>query len=206
MSERRENDAESIRIREALPEDGAALMEAIGRIDEETEFLGKPGEYRRWRDGVEERLAHMRAKQSGIYFLALDGGEIIGFLGAFVGMLQATRGALYIAHVGLRGASRGRGVGTRLFVAVEDWARAHGIWRLELRVDEVNARGQALYRKRGFITEGRIAGAVFLAGEPHAHHWMAKTLRPLEGADWSAVDPAPGQIDPGEVTFRALRP
>jgi GNAT superfamily N-acetyltransferase len=206
MSERRESDAEGISIREALPEDGAALMETIGRIDEETEFLGKPGEYRRWREGIEERLAQMRAKRSGVYLLARDSGEIIGFLGAFGGVLQATRGVLYVAHVGLRRAWRGRGVGARLFVAVEDWARAHGVWRLELRVDEVNERGQALYRKRGFITEGRIADAVFLDGEPHAHLWMAKALRPLDGPDWASVDPAPGRIDPGEVTYRALRP
>jgi len=201
-----ESNAERLLIRETLPEDAAALMETIGRIDEETEFLGKPGEYRRWREGFAERLAQMRAKQSGIYFLALDGGEIIGFLGAFRGALQAMRGVLYIAHVGVRRAWRGRGVGTRLFVAIEDWARAQDMWRLELRVDEVNARGQALYRKRGFITEGRIADAVFLEGEPHAHHWMAKTLRPLDGADWPAVDPTPGRIDPGGVTLRALRP
>ncbi len=198
--------AERPLIREALPADGPALMEAIGRIDEETEFLGKPGEYRRWREGFEERLAQMRAKQSGVYLLALDAGEIIGFLGAFGGVLQATRGVLYIAHVGLRRSWRGRGVGTRLFGAIEDWARAQNIWRLELRVDEVNERGQALYRRRGFITEGRIADAVFLDGEPHAHHWMAKTLHPLDGADWASVDPAPGRIDPGDVTFRALRP
>lgn len=206
MSERRERDAQSLCIREALPEDGAALMEAIGRIDEETEFLGKPGEYRRWREGFEERLAQMRAKQTGIYLLALDAGEIIGFLGAFGGVLQATRGVLYIAHVGLRRAWRGRGAGARLFVAVEDWARTQGVSRLELRVDEMNARGQALYRKRGFVTEGRIADAVFLEGEPHAHHWMAKTLRPLDGPDWPSVDPTPGRVDPGHVTFRALRP
>jgi GNAT superfamily N-acetyltransferase len=201
-----ETNVERAVIREALPADGAALMEAVGRIDEETEFLGKPGEYRRWREGFAERLAEMRAKRSGIYLMALDGDEIVGFLGAFGGMLRATRGAFYIAHVGLRRAWRGRGLGTRLFVAIEDWARAQGYWRLELRVDELNERGQALYRKQGFVHEGRIAEAALLDGVPRVHHWMAKTLVAFADPAWPSLDPPPGRLDPGAVTFRPLRP
>lgn len=198
--------APAVLIRQALPEDGPAMMDAIGRIDEETEFLGKPGEYRRWRDGVEQRLAHMREKRSGAYMLALDRGEIIGFLGGFGGFFRRSNGVFYIAHVGIRRVWRGRGIGTRLFTAFEDWARAVGGWRLELRVDEANARGQALYGKRGFITEGSIADAVFLDGKAHAHLWMAKTLRALDGPDWGEIDLPPGRVDPGPVTFRPLRP
>jgi RimJ/RimL family protein N-acetyltransferase len=195
-----------VHLRTALPEDGPALMEAVGRIDEETEFLGLPGEYRRWREGVEERLALMREKRSGAYLLAEAGGEIIGYLGGFAGFFRRAKGAIYIGHVGLRRAWRGRGIGTRLFIAFEDWARAEGAWRLELRVDEANERGQALYRKRGFTSEGRIADAVFLEGQAHAHLWMAKTLVPLAGPDWERLDPPPGRVDPGAVAFRALRP
>jgi RimJ/RimL family protein N-acetyltransferase len=195
-----------ILIRAALPEEGGALLEAVGRIDEETEFLGKPGEYRRWRDGVEERLVAMRDKRSGIYLLALAGDEIIGFLGGFAGVFRRSSGVLYIGHVGLRRAWRGRGIGTRLFIAVEDWARAGGAWRLELRVDEANEHGQALYRKRGFVSEGRIADAVFLDGRAHAHYWMAKTLRPLDGADWREVDLPPGRVEPSALAFRPMHP
>jgi GNAT superfamily N-acetyltransferase len=196
----------SIIIREALPEDGPAMMEAVGRIDEETDFLGKPGEYRRWRDGIEARLALMREKRSGVYLLALAEGEIIGFLGGFGGFFRRSSGNFFIAHVGIRRAWRGHGIGTRLFIAIENWARAGGAWRLELRVDEANERGLALYNKRGFVSEGRIADAVFLDGRPHAHYWMAKTLHPLDGPEWDAIDLPPGRIDPGAVTFRPLQP
>lgn len=196
-----------IAIRAALPEDGPALMEAIGRIDEETEFLGKPGEYRRWAEGASARLADMRFRGSGAYFIALSGGEILGFLGAFAGGVERARGLVYIGHVGLRRAWRGRGIGARLFAAIEDWARAQGAWRLELRVDEANERGQALYRKCGFAIEGRIAQAVRLDGVWHAHYWMAKELRTLEGPAWEPVELTPARpAAPGAVTMRALQP
>jgi len=194
-------------LREALPEDGAALMEAIGRIDEETEFLGKPGEYRRWSEGVATRLAEMRRRATGAYVLALHGGEIVGFLGAFTGAVERARGLVYVGHVGLRRAWRGRGIGTRLFAAIEEWALAHGGWRLELRVDEANERGLALYRKRGFVIEGRIAQAVRLDGRWHAHYWMAKVLRELEGPAWAPLDLPPlAAPAAGAVTIRRLEP
>jgi RimJ/RimL family protein N-acetyltransferase len=193
-------------IREALPEDGPALMDAIGRIDDETEFLGKPGEARRWADGFSERLAFMRERGTGTYVTALAAGEIVGFLGAFGGGFERTRGLIYIAHVGIRRDRRGRGIGTRLFVAIEAWARAHGAWQLELRVDEANERGQALYRKQGFAIAGRIEEAVMLEGRWHAHFWMAKTLRELEGPGFEPIELPPLRSATPAVTIRPLLP
>ena len=197
-----------ITIREALPADGPALVEAIGRIDEETEFLGTPGEYRRWwADGGAARIAALRERGTGVYLVALSGGETVGFLGAFPGAFAATRGILYIGHVGLRRAWRGHGIGTLLFAAIEDWARRNGAWRLDLRVDEANERGLALYRKQGFAIEGRIAQSVKLADRWHAHYWMAKALRELDGPAWQRLDPAPQRPAlSGAVTIRSLRP
>jgi RimJ/RimL family protein N-acetyltransferase len=197
---------DDIVIREASPEDGPTLIDAIGRIDEETEFLGKPGEARRWADGFPERLADMRERGTGVYLLALAGGEIVGFLGAFVGWFERARGLIYIAHVGIRRDRRGRGIGTRLFVAIEDWARAHGAWGLELRVDEANERGQALYRKQGFAIAGRIEEAVMLEGRWHAHFWMAKTLRDLKGPGFEPIDLPPLRSATAAVTIRPLLP
>jgi RimJ/RimL family protein N-acetyltransferase len=197
---------DNILVRQALPEDGPALMDAIGRIDEETEFLGKPGEARRWADGFPERLAGMRERGSGAYFVAFAAGEIVGFLGAFAGGFERARGLIYIGHVGIRRDRRGHGIGTRLFVAIEDWARAHGAWRLELRVDEANERGQALYRKQGFAVSGRIEEAVMLEGRWHAHFWMAKTLRELEGPDFEPIELPPLRSATPAVTIRPLLP
>ena len=109
--------------------------------------------------------------------LALDRGAIIGYLSAFTGWFERNRGNVFIAVVGLRETCRGRGIGTRLFEAVEEWARARGAWRLELRVSSLNERGQALYRKRGFEIEGTIREGVLRDGDWTDDFWMAKAAR-----------------------------
>jgi RimJ/RimL family protein N-acetyltransferase len=183
-----------IMIRSAQPADGEALMRAVAQIDAETEFLGVPGQPHPWADRPEAELRSLNDKERGIVLLALTGrGEIIGYLSAFLGHFARNRGNLFIAVVGLREAYRGRGIGTRLFEAVEEWARAHRAWRLELRVSSLNERGQALYRKRGFLVEGRIRGGVFRNGAWTDDLWMGKPLEPLPGRPLGMVNPDPGR-------------
>jgi ribosomal protein S18 acetylase RimI-like enzyme len=51
---------------------------------------------------------------------------------------------------------RGRGVGSALLVAAIEWTRAAGIHKLWLEVFAHNEGGLALYRKHGFVEEGRL--------------------------------------------------
>ncbi|HEV3183416.1 MAG TPA: GNAT family N-acetyltransferase [Xanthobacteraceae bacterium] len=194
-------------VRHAVPDDVPALDQAIATIDEETEFLAKPGEYRqRWAPGFAGRLKEMNEKNTGAYAIALNGGEIVGFLGAFAGVIKRARGIVYIAHVGVRAAWRGRGVGTALFEAIEAWARGQNAWRLDLRVDTQNARGLALYQKRGFVIEGRIVDGAGTHGVWRDHFLMAKALRVLSEPPWEPLElPLSGQGADGPVSFRPLR-
>jgi RimJ/RimL family protein N-acetyltransferase len=50
---------------------------------------------------------------------------------------------------------RGRGVGSALVRAGIDWARGQGLHKVSLEVFAHNEAGIALYRKSGFIEEGR---------------------------------------------------
>jgi RimJ/RimL family protein N-acetyltransferase len=198
---------EAFIVRPAGPVDVPALTATIATIDEETEFLGLPGEYlRRWAPGFAERLKEMGEKGTSAYFLAEAGGAIIGFLGALAGAYARTRGVVYIAHVGVRAAWRGCGVGSALFAAVEEWARTHGAWRLDLRVDTQNARGLALYTKRGFAVEGRIVDGACTDGVWRDHFLMAKALRTLDAPAWAPLELAPKGEAAGEVpvSFRRL--
>src|ERR1043166_4484586 len=196
---------EAFIVRAAVPADVPALDQAIARVDEETEFLAVPGEYlRRWAPGFAERLAAMNAKGTGAYFLAEHGGEIVGFLGAYAGALERARGIVYIAHVGVRKAWRGRGVRSALFAAIEDWARGQGAWRLDLRVDTQNARAIALYQKHGFAVEGRVVDGALRAGVGCDHFVMAKALRVLTEPPWAPLElPPTGEGTGAPVTFRA---
>jgi RimJ/RimL family protein N-acetyltransferase len=82
-------------------------------------------------------------------FVAVSADEIVGFLGVVerfgcgeLGMLVA-RGW------------RGRGVGSALLAATIDWARDRGLHKLALSVFPHNDAAIALYRKFGFVEEGR---------------------------------------------------
>jgi RimJ/RimL family protein N-acetyltransferase len=197
---------EAFIVRHAVPADVPALAATIAKIDEETEFLGPPGEYLwRWAPGFAERLAAMNEKGAGAYFLAEAVGEIVGFLGAWAGALECTRGVVYIAHVGVRRAWRGQGVGSTLFAAIEDWARGQGAWRLDLRVDTKNARGFALYQKRGFVVEGRVVDGALRDGVWCDHFVMAKALRVLSEPLWQPLELPGGEGAEEPVSFRPLR-
>jgi RimJ/RimL family protein N-acetyltransferase len=51
---------------------------------------------------------------------------------------------------------RGRGVGSALMGAAIDWGREHGLHKISLSVFPHNAAAIALYRKFGFVEEGRL--------------------------------------------------
>lgn len=84
-------------------------------------------------------------------FLAEEGGDIIGSL-----HVHANRYHGY-GEIGMMVARdwRGRGVGTALMEAAIAWAREQGLHKLSLDVFPHNEAAIALYRKLGFVEEGR---------------------------------------------------
>jgi RimJ/RimL family protein N-acetyltransferase len=68
--------------------------------------------------------------------------------------------------------SRGRGVGTALVGAAIQWARARGLHKLTLSVFPHNDAAIGLYRKFGFVEEGR----------------RVKQIRRANGELWDLVD------------------
>jgi putative acetyltransferase len=52
---------------------------------------------------------------------------------------------------------RGRGVGSALMVAAMQWARNWGVEKVTLEVYPSNDRAVALYRRFGFVEEGKLA-------------------------------------------------
>jgi ribosomal protein S18 acetylase RimI-like enzyme len=97
---------------------------------------------------VEKRAASWDLDRT---LVALAAGEVVGLL--FV--LESGFG---FGEIGMMVAAgwRGRGVGTALVAAAIDWARARGLHKLTLSVFPHNEAAIALYRKFGFIEEGRL--------------------------------------------------
>jgi RimJ/RimL family protein N-acetyltransferase len=67
---------------------------------------------------------------------------------------------------------RGQGVGTALVAAAIDWAQARGLHKLTLSVFPQNEAAVALYRKFGFVEEGR----------------RSKHIRRANGELWDLID------------------
>jgi RimJ/RimL family protein N-acetyltransferase len=79
--------------------------------------------------------------------------------GEVVGVLSISESAFGFGEIGMMVAAdrRGRGVGTALVAAAIDWARSRGLHKLVLGVFPQNQAAVGLYRKVGFVEEGRRA-------------------------------------------------
>jgi RimJ/RimL family protein N-acetyltransferase len=84
----------------------------------------------------------------------------------------------HVAGLGvlIRKGYRGIGLGEALMHSGIEWAQGVGVKRLKLGVFETNDRAIALYRKLGFIEEGRLKGEVILDGNPVDEILMALIL------------------------------
>jgi RimJ/RimL family protein N-acetyltransferase len=87
----------------------------------------------------------------------LDGTLVALANGVVVGELRVDPSWLGFGEIGMMVAAdwRGRGVGTALVAAAIEWARARGLHKLTLGVFPQNHAAIGLYRKFGFLEEGR---------------------------------------------------
>ena len=123
-------------------------------------------------------VAQVRAN-GGIQFFAVDAGRVVGWCDI---LRREPEGCRHAGHLGmgLLPEYRGRGLGTRLLTAALAAAPARGFTRIELEVFASNTTALALYRKTGFVEEGRKRQARFLDGVYDDFVLMAR-VRPAPG-------------------------
>ncbi|MFZ1879801.1 MAG: GNAT family N-acetyltransferase [Gaiellaceae bacterium] len=87
----------------------------------------------------------------------LDGTLVAVAGDQIVGSLHVDASRFGFGEIGMAVARdwRGRGVGTALLAAAIEWARERGLHKLSLSVFAHNAGAIGLYRKVGFVEEGR---------------------------------------------------
>lgn len=68
--------------------------------------------------------------------------------------------------ISVRGAYRGKGIGTRLLKRSEEWARSNSISQIELTAHASNP-AIALYKRFGFKIMGRIPNGFCIEGDYH---------------------------------------
>jgi len=87
----------------------------------------------------------------------LEGGLVAVVEGEIMGAIHVDVSPHGVGDIGLSVLRewRGRGVGSALLAEAIEWARERGLHKLSLSVFPHNAAAIALYRKFGFVQEGR---------------------------------------------------
>jgi len=148
-----------IQIRPARDEDRVPLAVAFAAVAEE-------------RDGIAtEPPVDVEARAAGWnldgMLVAVADGEVIGSV-----HVEASRHGFGEIGMAVAREWRGRGVGSALLAAAIEWSRGRGLHKLILGVFPHNTAGITLYRKFGFVEEGR----------------RVKQYRRANGELWDAVE------------------
>jgi RimJ/RimL family protein N-acetyltransferase len=131
------------RIRPAREDDRLPLALVFAAVAEERDGIGT------------EPPVDVQARAAS---WTLDGTIVAVADGGVIGSIHVAPSSHGYAEIGMAIARewRGRGVGSALMAAAIEWARARGdLHKLSLGVFAHNAAGIALYRKYGFVEEGR---------------------------------------------------
>lgn len=142
-------------IRRAKLADAKELLATIREILKTSKWvLSEPDEIanstKRERAFIKTHLDNKNA----LIIVALSNKKIIGILNT---MGSNKRRYKHVVSLGISVAKewRGKGVGTALMKYVVEWARGHKLKKIKLSVVANNTSAIKLYKKAGFIAEGR---------------------------------------------------
>jgi diaminopimelate decarboxylase len=141
-------------VRPAEPWDAVSFLDLLRSVVAEGRFIRTERVTHTVRDA--KRLFRRSRSHHQAFLLAVEGRRVVGWLSTMREDQSATR---HVATLGMGVASdrRGMGVGSALLAEAVRWARSMGVEKLELSVYPDNRRAQALYRRFGFVDEGRLA-------------------------------------------------
>ena len=126
-------------VRRARPEDAAAIVAVMERLQPDELVVHVDAQER------QDRLRrHLELDANAAWVAAVD-DEVVGELA-----LDRDAGTIGMS---VAPEWRRRGVGSALLDAAAEWARRHGIGRLEALVREENEAGLAFLTRSGFIEE-----------------------------------------------------
>ena len=171
---------EPVTIRCAQPDDAANLLTYIRSVAQETGFFViQPDEFPLTDEQERQWIQEHLDRPGTLALVAEAAGEIIGSLSFENGPFKRT------SHTGTFGVSirrdwRGKGVGTAMLEVLLEWAETPPhIEKVELSVFSSNADAIRLYRRLGFLEEGRRAKAIRLApGEYVDEVLMGRFVKP----------------------------
>jgi len=134
----------ALEVRRARPDDARRLAELLAAVAEQ-------------RDGIATEPPLDVDAWSRRFAASIDGTIVAVAGGHIVGSLHVDANRFGVGELAMAVAQpwRGRGVGSALLTAAVDKARGEGLHKLSLDVFPHNEAAIALYRKFGFVEEGR---------------------------------------------------
>ncbi len=183
--------ASPLTIRRMLKTDAAACARIMGHPDVAPGLLQVPySSVELW----DTRLADLGdPNKPDLRLCAERDGTVVGTAGLHPVGPQTRRRHAGVLGIAVAAEAQGQGVGGALMQALCDYAdRWWGLLRIELTVFADNARAIALYRRHGFVVEGRLRGFAMRDGRYEDALTMAR-LHPSapgiapHGGEWRAV-------------------
>jgi RimJ/RimL family protein N-acetyltransferase len=135
--------SDSVSVRPAEDEDRRSLALLLAAVAGERDGIAAEPPV-----DVEQLAAHWE----------IDGTLVAMAAGDLVGEIRIDPSWMGFGEIGMMVAAgwRGRGVGTALVARAIEWAQERGLHKLALSVFPHNHVAIALYRKFGFVEEGRL--------------------------------------------------
>lgn len=162
-----------MKIREIQPSDAQSLIDFFKVVDSETIYLiAEPGERNRDVEQQSKRIQKILESHNSVLWGAFENDTLVGMAGLHGGVYKR------VQHIGLlvvaiRESHWGRGLGSQLLDRLIDFAKSHGISRIELNVHPKNEKAKSLYTKKGFVTEGIRRASFYTGGLMYDQEFMA---------------------------------
>jgi RimJ/RimL family protein N-acetyltransferase len=168
-------------LRRAEPSDAEHLLTFLNQVAGESENITfGPGEFGLTVEEEREFLQQTVVSPTSLYIIAEIAGEIAGTLSFSTGKRPRLR------HAGEFGTTVLRrywnlGIGSHMLAYLIDWATQTGtIRKINLRVRVDNLPAIHLYKKYGFVHEGRITREFYLHGQFVDVYMMGLQLDPTK--------------------------
>lgn len=146
---------QEVTLRPAVPEDAHQIIDTINSVAQERSYI-LTDKFKKSEIEEREYIANLNTEKNLLLVAEVD-GQVIGGLGAH----QASGGrhfkTAHVCEIGLHLIKpyRERGIGSKMLEYAIEWAKAKGYKKLDACIFTSNKRSLNLFRKFGFVVEGK---------------------------------------------------
>ena len=156
-------------------EEAEALADLKINLSKETDFIPFPDTDKHTLiSHIKGELSQLSSNNRAVYVVE-DAGSLVGYLDIDRYSMPKVDHAAFL-ELGIRETHRGLGLGTKLMLEAELWAKSVGVKRIWLYVVVDNIGAIILYLKLGYRFEGLRRDSYFFKGNLTDEYLMAKMI------------------------------